>query len=393
MPITGGSAWVPLDPLLSASLEVGAHNFSVQYSGDESFNASESVRPAAVTIIKAWPNFVRIIGDVTNLPAGTPEQFHLVVLASGSGVPSGTVQIFDNSIPITSPIALDTSVPKGFYQAAYTGTFGPGTHSLRVSYSGDNRYNAVTVPDFRTPPFTLNVAANSGARTRVQLSQASPSIVVGQTQIYQATVLPAASGSAMPTGAISLIGQFGYVAGGPVPLLNGVATLTVAWSKYLNTGSNQLLAQYSGDSLYAPNISAETRTFVLPAAPAITLSVDASLVSPGAVSTLTADASPTLTDPKLPLPYGFVQFYDSVNGAQPRALDVAESLQAGNGEFTTFVLATTLPRGRNVITVQYLGSPNGQWAAVASAPVTVLVKHGFAGDEGDLGTQPDAPSQ
>ncbi len=375
-PIAGGSAWVPLDPLLSASLEVGTHNFSVQYSGDNSFNASATAQPVAVTIIKAFPNFVRIIGDVTNLPVGTPEQLHLVVLAPGTAVPSGTVQVFDNDVAITAPITLDATVPKGAYQAAYTGSFGPGTHSLRVSYSGDSRYNAVAVPSFRTPQFTVSVAAVTGAPAQVQLAQASSSIVVGQSQTYAVTVVPAASGGATPGGTVSLIGQFGYIAAAPVTLVNGRATLTVPWSGYLGAGANQLVAQYSGDSTYAPNISAEMWTIVLPATPAITLSAEASLLSPRTTSRLTVDVLPTLTDPKLTLPYGLVQFYDSVNGAPPLALGLAQSLQAGNGNYTTFILATTLPRGTNVITAQYLGSPNGQWGALTAIPVTVLVTKG-----------------
>jgi hypothetical protein len=95
-PITGGTAWVPLDPLLTSSLEVGTHNFNVQYSGDNSFTASQTAQPIAVTIVKAYPNIIEITGDAPTLAAGTPEQFHLTVLAPGTAVPSGTVQVFDN---------------------------------------------------------------------------------------------------------------------------------------------------------------------------------------------------------------------------------------------------------------------------------------------------------
>jgi hypothetical protein len=148
-----------------------------------------------------------------------------------------------------------------------------------------------------------------------------------------------------------------------VTLVNGGATVTVPWSKYLGTGNQQLLAQYSGDSNYAPNISVEVWTMVLPTMPAITLSADAAQVAPGATSSLTVDVQPTLSDPKLTLPYGLVRFYDSLNGGPPQPMGATQSLQAGNGNFTTFVLATTLPQGTNLITVQYLGSPNGQWGA------------------------------
>jgi hypothetical protein len=184
---------------------------------------------------------------------------------------------------------------------------------------------------------------------------------------------------AAPTGTVSLTGQSGYVAAGPVSLVNGRATVTVPWSRYLGTGNQQLLAQYSGDSNYAPNISLEVRTIVLPATPAITVSADAATVARGAVSTLTVDVRPTISDPELTLPYGNVRFYNSLNGGRPRPVGMAQSLQAGNGNFTTFVLTTTLPQGTNMITVQYLSSPNGQWGPVASAPVTVRVKPGQDG--------------
>jgi hypothetical protein len=55
-----------------------------------------------------------------------------------------------------------------------------GSHSLRVSYSGDSHYNAVAVPSFRTPQFTVTVLASTGAATDVQLQEVSSSIVVGQ---------------------------------------------------------------------------------------------------------------------------------------------------------------------------------------------------------------------
>jgi hypothetical protein len=208
----------------------------------------------------------------------------------------------------------------------------------------------------------------------VRVSQASSSIVVGQSQTYTVTVQPAALGGATPTGTVALTGQSGYIAAGPVTLVNGGATVTVPWSKYLGTGNQQLLAQYSGDSDYAANISVEVWTTVLPATPAITLSADAALVERGATSALTVDVQPTLNDPKLTLPYGLVRFYDSSNGGPPQPVGTMQSLQAGNGNFTTFVLAATLPRGTNVITVQYLGSYNGQWGPASSPPVTVLVK-------------------
>ncbi len=376
VPILGGSAWVPLDPLLTSSLEVGTHNFTVKYSGDSSFNPSQTAQPVAVTIGKAFINYARITGDVTSLAAGTTEQLHMVVLAPGTATPSGTVQLFDNGTAVTGQIALDATAPKGAFQATYSDTFTAGSHQLRISYSGDSHYFAVAPPSFRTPQFLVTATASSGAATNVTISQNSSTVVVGQSGTYIVTVTPTSSGGVIPTGTVSLKGQSGYTAAGPITLVNGTATLSVPWSKYLGAGENELLAQYSGDSNYAPSISAEIITTVNPATPTVSLAANASQVWPGTTSDLTVDVQPTLTDPKIALPYGTVQFYDSVNGSAPMPLGSAQSLAQGNGNFTTYVLATTLPTGTNVITVRYLGSFNGEWGPANSSPTMVTVKPG-----------------
>jgi hypothetical protein len=378
--VTGANAFVPLGPLLKSSLEVGTHTFTVAYSGDTSFNSSVSAQPASVTITQGFINFARINADLETVATGIPLTFHISVLASGTAIPSGTVQVFDNGVAISGPITLATNVAQGDVQAEFSASFAAsGRHVIRLGYSGDNHYLAVLPNTFRSSQFFLTVKSSTGAATTTQISQSAPTIIVGQADAFVVTVAPASSGGTALTGTVSLLSQYNDVIAGPVTLENGSASIVVPWSKFLNVGTSELLAEYSGDSNYASSISSEILTTVNPATPSVSLAADSSLVWPGTTSELTVTVQPTLTDPKLTLPFGNVQFYDSVNGAAPQAIGTIHFLTQGNGNFTTYLLAAQLPSGNNVITVQYLGAGNGQWGLATSNSVVVLVKPGNGG--------------
>jgi Bacterial Ig-like domain (group 3) len=326
--------------------------------------------------VKAFVNSARIFGEATSVPAGTPVLLHMAVLASGTAVPSGTVQVYDNATPIGAPIALDTSVPKGDVQADFTATLAPGSHSFRIGYSGDVHYNPVTPPGFRTPPFTVTVGPSTGIPTTVQITEASPTITVGQSETYVVTVAPSVAGGPVPTGTVTLTGSYGSSIAGPFPLTSGVATFTVPWPRFFNVGTSRLVARYSGDGTYSAGISSEILTTVAPATPAVSLTAASAIVGTGRLSELTVTVHPTMTDANITLPFGLVQFVDSLNGEPPQPLGSPHPLTQGDGSFTTFVLATTLPEGTNVITAQYLGGGRGEWGPATSTPVTLVVRRG-----------------
>ncbi len=373
VPLTQGTAWVPLNQFLVSSLEVGAHAFSVSYSGDRSFNAV-ATQPVAVAIVKAFVNFARAFGETPSVTAGTPVLVHMNVLAPGTAVPSGTVELYDNGTPIAGPIVLNTNVPKGAVQADYTAILAPGSHNFRIGYSGDVHHNPVTPPSFRTPGFTVTVTQATGIPTSVQITEASPSITVGQSEDYVVTVVPSVAGRPVPTGTVKLLGSAGSSVAGPYPLTSGVAEFMVPWSRFINVGTLRLVAQYSGDGNYSPGISSEILTTVDPATPAVSLAAPSTIVRSGSLAELTVTVQPTITGANIRLPFGLVQFLDSIDGQAPQPLGAPHPLTQGNGNFTTFVLATTLPEGTHVVTAQYLGG--SQWGPATSNPVKVVVRRG-----------------
>lgn len=372
VPVTGGSVFVLLDQFLSSSLDIGVHAFGVTYTGDASFKESSTPQPVPVTIIKAFAKFARIFGEAVSVPAGTSVTLHIVVLAPGTAVPSGTVQVYDNGVAVGAPIALNANVAKGDIEADYTASYAVGSHSIRIGYSGDGRYNPVTPPSPRTPPFLLTVAAATGISTTTQVTEASPTITVGQSETYMVTVSPASGDGQVPTGTVTLIGPFGSAIAGPRTLVDGGVTFVVPWSRLISFGTARLLAQYSGDAAYAPSISVEILTTVSPATPAVGLVANAPVVRAGTPSELSVTVQPTLDDPRVSLPFGSVRFVDSVDGSSPRPLGLPQFLVQGNGKFTISVLAVALTEGTHVITAEYLGL--GQWGPATSNPVVVQVE-------------------
>ncbi|ABF39103.1 protease-like protein [Candidatus Koribacter versatilis Ellin345] len=371
--ITAGNVFVTLDSLVSQTLSVGTHSFGATYSGDTSFHASSSPHAASISVARGYVGLTRISSDLQTVAVGAPLTFYISVLAPGSSRPSGTVQVYDNGAAISGPIALATNVPSDAVQAEFVHAFTTtGTHIIRLSYSGDKNFFPVAPDEFRSSQFFLTVNSAKGAATVTQISQSNPTLTVGGTDTFTVSVAPQKSGGAALTGTVTLVSMYNSIIAGPVALTNGKASFVVPWSKFLNVGTSELLASYSGDANYAPSASGNIETTVNPATPAITLSADASEVRAGATSELAVIVKPTLSgDSSIVLPFGKVQFYDAVNGRAPQPLGPAYGLTQGNGNFTTFLFATQLPAGHNVITARYLG--NGEWGPAASNPVVVLV--------------------
>lgn len=376
--VTGGTAFVPLDPLLASSLSVGTHTFGVSYSGDTSFRPSNSPQAASVTVTQGFINLARINADLQTVATGVPVTFHISVVGPGTAVPSGTVQVFDNGSTISGMITLATNVPQGSVQAEFTYTFTTtGRHVIRLSYSGDANFQAVQPNTFRSSQFFMTVNSSAGAATVTQISQSNPALIVGGTDTFTVAVAPTQPGGPALTGTVTLVSQYNSIIAGPVALTNGTASVTIPWSKFLNVGTSELLAEYSGDTNYASSISSEILTTVNPATPTVSLAANASQVWPGATSELSVTVQPTLSGgPKLVLPFGEVQFYDSVNGGAPQPLGTVHFLTQGNGNFTTCLIPAQLPTGTNVITVQYLGGGNGEWGPATSNSVVVVVRAG-----------------
>ena len=375
-----GRTFVEVDGLPAATgMQVGHHSFRVSYSGDNSFNPAISA-PIKIRVIRKTPvTFIDPVpGTVT---AGAPETMVLGVGGAGftefgAGVenPSGTVQVFDNGKAISDQIPLVFQGPQGpgASQALFTvSSLSPGTHNLKLHYSGDANYNPVGSNLFAIPA-TVTVNPAQGAVPQIILQQSPSVISLGQTVNYVATVRPAQQGGPMPTGNVSIVSKNGGVFDGPVALINGNATLIVT---YAAANQFEVALSYSGDTKYSPFTSSIISTQVNPGTPTVTLTAASGMVAANTQTSLTVSVVGAPNNPILGpngTPTGSVQFFDSVNGGAAQPLGSQEFLTIGNGGNPTYTLPVVLPSGTNVITVQYLGDLN--WASGTSNPVTVTVQ-------------------
>ena len=170
----GNSATLTTVPLNSQSnltvpetaLALGTHQLSASYSGDPSFKAS-SAGPVTITVTKG-PT-----ATLLSVPTGAPPNTAVVLQAfvyptQGVAFPTGSVQFFDGTTALGSPVALNDEL------ATLTTTqLSNGANSLTAEYSGDSNFSSSTSPAAAVfvgnPDF--QIAVNPG---NVTVSSATP---------------------------------------------------------------------------------------------------------------------------------------------------------------------------------------------------------------------------
>jgi hypothetical protein len=108
--------------------------------------------------------------------------------------------------------------------------------------------------------------------------------------------------------------------------------------------------------------------------PAITLQPRSDEVGTGDETSVTAILTSTVAATNAPAPTGTVQFFDAVDGRPARAIGAPQAVVGANGGALLATLASTLPRGENLITAIYSGDAN--WKSTVSAPVRIRVRNG-----------------
>ncbi len=351
----------------------GTSTLTVQYLGDNSFNASTSA-PQQVTQQKAQePTFVGISGY--QVPAGQPVYLTASVPPSynGDGPPTGTVQFYDNGQPLGTalPIVNTSSTVEAqvVYEAKLTTV---GTHTISVGYSGDANFSPVSGTD---PTYAYSsqfqIVPVSGAATTTTLVQNPATVAYGQSITYTVRVTPAKAGAPPPTGQVTIASD-GNIFAGPITLVNGQGS---AIDESPDAGTAHVYAQYTGDSNYAASTSSTITTTISRATPAAALTTPAPYVLPGQQTTLSA----TVTGRNFGQfgyyrPQGTVQFFTSVNGGAAQAISAPVSLFLPSVQDPITAVATipvTLSAGTNVVTAVYSGDTNFNSETIA--PVTVVV--------------------
>jgi hypothetical protein len=172
-----------------------------------------------------------VTSSLNSIGAGQSVTFSATVNGS---TPTGTVQFMNGSVALGSPVTLVGGVAT-LTTTALTGT---GSNLITAVYSGD----------------TNNLTSTSSAFSEIVLVYSSisvtpsaASIAAGQSITFTATV----TGS-NPTGTIQFFVNSAAL-GGPITLINGVATLTTTGLNVV--GSDSITASYSGDANNAANTS------------------------------------------------------------------------------------------------------------------------------------------
>jgi len=270
-------------------LATGAHNFTANYGGDNSYLASSGTDSITVT-----PAPTILGGPQGTLPIA-PLIINFFVRSTNIGnystPPTGTFTLFDNGnqVPATlgEPETGVINPPDSPYVwVTYGGNLyftlpGPsGSHTLTLNYSGDVNYQSST---------SGPLAATEVYPTTLQLTPSVPTIQDGQQFTVTAQIVPAQRASSPPTG--SVLFKVNGVSSGPVAVNNGQAQLTATAPI---AGNVPISATYSGDANYAGSSASFSETVTLVSTSTIVTSSSPTAVEFTAV-TFTAQINPAAT--------------------------------------------------------------------------------------------------
>jgi len=364
----GGNGFAQIDNITATGLLTGHHELTVSYSGDNSFQPATPAH-LGFSVVKQQPRgFIFPVPNAAT--AGAPVMFLLSVLAPGQEIPTGTVQLYDNGAKVGSPLDLHPNGPQGpgIPQVQFTKSFTAGTHEIAFTYSGDSNYLAISLDGFNAGRVDIPVSAAAGAKTLIQVQPSASTVTLSQSVNYAVSVQPAIAGSPTPTGSVSLVGPNGIVFAPPSALVNGNATLELSFDV---AGKFEIAASYSGDSHYSRFSSSILTTTVNRSIPTVTLRSSVATAVQNTQISLAVSVVGNPAVPAISIPFGLVQFFDSINVGSSQPLGLPHSLTVGNGGNPVFSLPIVLPVGSHVIRAEYLGSPD--WAPTFSSPVNVIV--------------------
>jgi len=330
---------------ISAGLTKGAHQLYVTYAGDSNYAAVTTPIEKDITVSPVTSS----LALDTSLDANNSQTAYLIAkiaTESGMATPTGTVTFLDGGAAISScPSAVSLSSGVATCTVNYTAA---GTHKYTYTYTGDNIYGAATSSES-----DLVIGTYTSSTTAIVLSPVVPTggYVYGNAVTVTATVTPS-SGTKTPTGSVI------FVLGGDVtevPMTSGAASATFTPV----VGAATLNVYYTGDSTYAESTASKSFA-VIQATTATKLTYTAQSVYAGSPMTLTATVTSTTTSPNS----GTVTFW---NGAT----------YLGSGTLSTSGVAslttTAVIAGTARLYAVYSGNSNCATSTSSTTQVAVLI--------------------
>jgi hypothetical protein len=315
-------------------LSVGPHTIHATFSGDANYATSTTTFSQTVNQAATTTN----IGS-----SGTPSILgqSVTFTATVSPPPSGgTVDFLDGASTLCSAASL-----AGATATCSTNSLAVGSHSITAVYSGDANYLTSTSSGF-------NQVVVLSASSTVLSSSKTPS-TYGEPITITATVTPpAATGTVtFKEGAVNIAGCVA------ISLTNGLADCPVS---SLVTGSHDISAVYSGDSLFATSTSIIFTQQVSQAITATTINTD--LATPTLVNqTITVTVTVSIVGAGGGAPTGNVTIGDGV----------ATCTAAVTAGTATCNLTFNTP-GKKVVTASFTNA-DGNYLNSISAPVNHTV--------------------
>jgi hypothetical protein len=334
-----------------SALTVGQHVISVNYSGDASYNPSNSPLSGASALTQtvnkaATTTSISSSANQSNVGQQVTLTAVVAVVAPGSGVPTGSVQFINTSSqPLatvlgTSPLTVSPA-PGGGSGNVYTAAISlsnlpQGNPTIIARYSGDNGY-------LGSDSAPLNQAVNKSPTNIVLTTSQSPSIL-GNQVTFAVTVTPVPPGTGTPTGQITIFD--GTTSLGNFTLQGGQYNFTTS---SLGVGNHAIGVAYLGDVNFQPFNSPTILQVVNRIPTSLNLTSNAPTAIASQIITFTAVLSPNPV-PGVPFASGQVGFYDGA------ALMGVANLQSN---VATLNVSNLIP-GNHQISAKYVGDINWQ---------------------------------
>lgn len=330
----------------TSSLATGAHLLSASYTGDVNFVSSNATL-ISESVAKGQAA-TTLTSTLSSSAFGQGVMFTVTVsaIAPASGIPTGSVTIFDGATILSSGDVLNLSG-----QTSFTTSFLlPGTHSLTATYTGDL--------NFTSSSSNLISQVVGKEQSVTTLASSLGSSAFGQGVTLTVAVQAVAPSPGIPTGTVTILDGTIVLASGVTLNASGQASFTTA---SLISGAHSITASYSGDANFTTSASTPLGESVGKEQSVTTLasSLGSSALGQGVTLTVTVQA----VAPATGIPTGTVTIFD---GTTVLASGVVLS-GSGQASLTT----TSLALGSHSLAASYGGDLNFAGSTSAGVDDTV----------------------
>lgn len=240
------------------------------------------------------------LGGVTYNPSATITLSAKVLSGSGSTVPTGTVQFYDQTTSANTgtPVTLASD---GTASYSETGQFTAGGHNIQARYSGDSTYEAAV-----SQPVTINIQPSP---TSLIVTPSTTTPTGGSTIVVTGTVTATNPGASPPTGTLT-INLDGLPQVNALLSTTGTKTSASVSVTAPTGGSHTVQGTYSGDTNYNNSTSPSVTIAVAKSATVTTISATPATLTTGVPETFIATIAPATATTTVYSITGTVSFYD-----------------------------------------------------------------------------------